>query len=206
MKKFTQEEIIEKAKKVHNNFYDYSLVEYVGMNQKVKIICPKHGVFEQRPNAHLMNKGCFKCRSSKGEEEVKRVLGKLNIEFIEQHKFENCRDKRVLMFDFYIPLLNTCIEYDGEQHFRALKNFGREKSFTRIQKSDLIKNNYCLENNIKLIRIPYTDFSKIEKRLKGEIKKRLTKFNLLVFFYFISFYRKGVLNFPESFLTNLFFF
>jgi hypothetical protein len=51
----------EKAKKVHGDKYDYSLVEYVNAKTKVKIICPKHGVFEQVPDSHIRNHGCKYC-------------------------------------------------------------------------------------------------------------------------------------------------
>ena len=61
MKKLTTEDFIKKAKEIHSDKYDYSLVEYKKSNEKVKIICPIHGVFEQQPNAHLNYKGCFKC-------------------------------------------------------------------------------------------------------------------------------------------------
>lgn len=47
MRKLSQEEWIEKAKKVHGDFYDYSLIEYINGSSFVKIICPKHGMFEQ---------------------------------------------------------------------------------------------------------------------------------------------------------------
>lgn len=52
---------IVKAKKIHTNKYDYSLVEYKGNNKKVKIICPLHGVFLQTPNNHLSGVECPKC-------------------------------------------------------------------------------------------------------------------------------------------------
>lgn len=61
MKKLTTNQFIEKAKQVHNNVYDYSLVEYVNNSTKVKIICSIHGMFEQTPNAHLSNRGCNLC-------------------------------------------------------------------------------------------------------------------------------------------------
>jgi superfamily II DNA or RNA helicase len=54
-------EFIEKAKEIHGNKYDYSKVEYINSKTKVKIICPEHGVFEQQPSNHLMNKGCLLC-------------------------------------------------------------------------------------------------------------------------------------------------
>ena len=59
------EEFIEKAKKIHGDDYDYSLVTYIGNKRNVKIVCPKHGVFEQTPNAHLRGAGCPKCYNEK---------------------------------------------------------------------------------------------------------------------------------------------
>ena len=55
---------IEKSNKKHNNKYDYSLVDYVNMLTKVKIICPIHGIFEQTPIAHR-NNGCAECAGNK---------------------------------------------------------------------------------------------------------------------------------------------
>ena len=61
MAKLTTEEFIAKAKAVHGDRYDYSKVEYVNNHTPVKIVCPIHGVFEQRPNNHFHNNGCPKC-------------------------------------------------------------------------------------------------------------------------------------------------
>lgn len=61
-KKMTKEEFIEKSKIIHSDKYDYSLVDYKNNFTKVKIICKKHGIFEQKPNGHLIQKsGCLKC-------------------------------------------------------------------------------------------------------------------------------------------------
>ena len=59
--RYTQKIFIEKAKAVHNNKYDYSDVIFKNVNTKVKIICPKHGMFEQLPYNHLKGQGCRKC-------------------------------------------------------------------------------------------------------------------------------------------------
>jgi predicted nucleic acid-binding Zn-ribbon protein len=64
-KKLTTNQFIEKAKAVHGDKYDYSLVEYKNSGTKVKIICPIHGVFEQRSYDHLRGRGCFKCNGNK---------------------------------------------------------------------------------------------------------------------------------------------
>jgi len=61
MKKFTRNEFIEKARKVHGDKYDYSKVEYINNKTKVCIICPEHGEFWQNPYSHLHGIGCPKC-------------------------------------------------------------------------------------------------------------------------------------------------
>lgn len=55
------EEFIHKSNKVHNNYYDYSKSKYVSAKDKITIICPIHGSFEQSVNDHLCGKGCIKC-------------------------------------------------------------------------------------------------------------------------------------------------
>lgn len=57
----TTEEFIQKAKAIHGDKYDYSKVEYVNATTKVRIMCPKHGEFWQRPSEHLRGAGCQKC-------------------------------------------------------------------------------------------------------------------------------------------------
>jgi len=59
---YTTEEFLEMCKKVYAaDRYDYSQVVYIGNKSPIKIICKKHGVFEQRPNNHLRGEGCYKC-------------------------------------------------------------------------------------------------------------------------------------------------
>src|SRR5260370_35613554 len=59
--KKSSDNFIQKANNIHNNKYDYSIAEYKNAKNKIKIICTKHGVFEQTPNNHLSGKGCAKC-------------------------------------------------------------------------------------------------------------------------------------------------
>jgi len=72
-KKINTEEFIERSKKIHSDVYDYSLANYVNMRKKLKIICKKHGIFDQKADNHLHGKGCPKCsferNTSKGEKE-----------------------------------------------------------------------------------------------------------------------------------------
>jgi len=148
--KSNTEEFIRKAKLVHRDKYDYNLVNYKNSKIKVKIICKEHSVFEQRPNDHLSSYGCPICSSSKGELQIDKYLVENNIKFEREKKFKELGKFR---FDFYIPRTNTVIEFDGIQHFKAIKVFGGEKELRRTIKSDRLKNQYCEDNNINLIRI-----------------------------------------------------
>ena len=81
----TQEETIEQFQKVHQDKYNYSLVKYINTNTKVKIICPKHGKFEQLPLNHKNGDGCPKCSHttplSKGE-----LIERFN--FVHKNKYD----------------------------------------------------------------------------------------------------------------------
>lgn len=60
-KKLTQDEFLEKARKIHGDKYDYSKVEYKTTWTPVAIICPEHGTFYQVPHNHLLGHGCPMC-------------------------------------------------------------------------------------------------------------------------------------------------
>ena len=157
-KKLTTDEFIENAKEIHGNKYDYSLVEYKKNNIRVKIICKNHGIFNQTPQKHLlMKRGCPICKSSKGELQIFKYLKNHKILFKSQYSLKECRNTQPLPFDFYLPDNNCCIEYDGIQHFKPIEHFGGEKSLEKTKINDQIKNEYCNKNNIKLLRIKYTE-------------------------------------------------
>lgn len=160
MKLMDIEEFIKKANNIHKNIYDYSKVNYKGMKSKVDIICKKHGKFSQTPVSHLQGAGCPVCSNSKGELRIRNFLETNNIKFIEQYKFDDCINpitNNKLIFDFYLPELNTLIEYDGMQHFKPIKHFGGDKTLNKQIINDLIKDQYCDYNTIKLIRWDYLD-------------------------------------------------
>jgi hypothetical protein len=73
-------EFLDKVISLHNNFYDYSLVLYKNTNTKVKIICPRHGIFEQTPKNHSHKHGCPRCAL----EYKSKSLSKSNQDFISQ--------------------------------------------------------------------------------------------------------------------------
>lgn len=150
-------EFIQKSIHVHQNKYDYSKVKYKTSKSKIEIICPKHGVFKQTPNSHIKGQGCPVCKLSKGEMLIEKLLTESNIKFIRQHKFDDCKNRRSLPFDFYLPNQNVCIEFNGRQHYEPVIAFGGEKTFKETLKNDKIKESYCKNNNINLLTIKYTD-------------------------------------------------
>lgn len=85
-----------------------------------------------------------------------------------QYRFSDCRDKNPLPFDFAIlngdGSIKFLLEYDGEQHFYPMKFKGGEERFKETQLHDQLKNEYCKEHNIKLIRISYKD--NLKEKLK----------------------------------------
>ena len=144
--------------------------EYQGVNTAILHRCKIDGyVWRAQPANILFSKGCPQCNESKGERQVRQWLDKNIISFIYQKTFTDCIDLRVLPFDFYIPKYNLCIEYDGEQHFRPVDFNGKgdewaNQQFLTTQKHDEIKNQYCKDNNISLLRIPY--FKSVEEELE----------------------------------------
>ena len=102
------------------------------------------------------------CAKSKGEEKIISLLLEMQVPFVTQKRFESCifpETNKQLVFDFYLPEQNLLIEYDGEQHFHEIRN--DRYDFQELQKRDAFKNNWCFENNIELVRIPYYDFDKL---------------------------------------------
>lgn len=155
--KLTTEIFIRKSSDIHDNKYDYSLVNYTGHYDKVKINCPVHGIFEQGAGSHLSGIGCPRCSESKGEKEIFNYLVQRGIVFETQKTFEGCHYKKKLRFDFYLPEHNLCIEYDGKQHFEPIKYYGGQKGLEIIQTKDNIKVDFCKSNNINLLRIRFDD-------------------------------------------------
>ncbi len=174
-KKLNTKEFLEECFKIHGNKYDYSKVEYVNNKTKIQIICPCHGSFFQLPWSHRGGSGCQKCKSSHGERLIRQFLEKNNINFLEQVKFDTCKNIRELPFDFYLCNRDILIEYQGEQHFppksknRMFGASNANKQYELIAFRDKIKLNWCLKNNKKLIVISYKDISRVDDILRIHI-------------------------------------
>jgi very-short-patch-repair endonuclease len=174
-------EFIKKAKAIHGNTYDYSLVFYKNSSIPVEIKCKKHGFFKQSPNSHMNGSGCPFCNESKGERKISQILIKQDISFIRQMRFDRCRNINHLPFDFYIQSHNILIEFDGKQHFLAKPHWGGEKALQRVQKHDQIKNRFAERRNIRLVRIPYTEYDRIEEILSEALKLEYQPLQLSLF-------------------------
>lgn len=152
---------IERSINIHGNKYDYTKSNYTKAHDMITIICPIHGEFEQLATNHLSGKGCYKCSESLKESKkliiIDKFLDSLNLFYHHEYRFNDCRNIKPLPFDRYIPELNLCIEYDGEQHFIPTLHWGGEEKLMQYKINDEIKTNYCKENDIKLLRIKYND-------------------------------------------------
>jgi hypothetical protein len=144
----TEEEFIKKANLIHNNKYDYSLINYKLAHDKVKIICPIHGEFTQLAYGHLASKGCPKCANqySTQHEHIKYIITQYNINFE-----ENSRSIiPPLELDFYLPDYKIGIEINGIYWHSELQ--GKDKNY------HLNKTNLCKEKGIRLIHINENEF------------------------------------------------
>lgn len=146
---------VEEIKEIFNKDKHYEIINidnYKNYKSKFKV---KHldcnRIFETNLDTWINQKSrCPECSISIGENLVYEWLENNNFEFIHNHPFKDCKDKRVLPFDFYLPKENICIEFDGPQHHE--ETFYSKDLEDRIKK-DNIKTEYCKKNNIKLIRI-----------------------------------------------------
>lgn len=137
--------------------------------------------FKMTPNAFLnIGNRCTHCRISKGEKRVDDYLKKVEVNFVREYTFTNCRHIRPLPFDFAIiddqGKLLALIEYDGEHHYREWRfscQKTAEEKLKNTQRNDSIKDKYCEENSILLLRIPYWEFNNIERILEKWLQNEL---------------------------------
>lgn len=148
---------------------NYALLkrEFLGNDQLLTIRCDNGHIYKTRLNKFVSGRRCPKCKRSSGEKRIADYLINKGINFIEEYSFDDLRGlgNGKLRFDFAIfknGQLECLIEYDGKQHFEDTPIFSDNKN---IQFNDKLKDKYCKQNNIKLIRISYKNFSHIEKIL-----------------------------------------
>lgn len=150
-------------------FGHLKVLKFIGSikgNSKYLVECDCGKVYEIYANnltqGNTTSCGCVK--ESHGEQKIREILNINNINFISQKKFQDFKfndTNGTPRFDFYLPEKNIIIEYDGEQHFKPIFSFDTEQTFKKRQLHDKEKNQYCFNNNITLIRIPYTHFNNL---------------------------------------------
>lgn len=151
---------------------EYTVIgKYVNSHTKIEI---KHNVCgyvnKVRPNNFLGGTRCSICNESKGERTIREYLERNNIKYEEEKEFEDLIRYNPLRFDFYIEEYNLLIEYDGIQHYEHIPHFGTYDDYKDTIERDELKNNYCKENNIYLLRIPYNYINEIDNILDRGIR------------------------------------
>lgn len=158
---------------LNNSVTPYDVTFCSGL--KVYWKCKNGHEWKANIDSRVKGNNCMLCSESGGEKNISIVLDKIQILYEREKKFDNCKNIRKLPFDFYLPDYNICIEYDGEQHFKPINYFGGTKKFNQLKLHDEIKTKFARENNIALLRIPYTEFNNVENIIISFIRKKSHK-------------------------------
>jgi predicted nucleic acid-binding Zn-ribbon protein len=145
------------------------LDEYQTGKTRVSVRCSRCG-HSWRPVAHRLvgetYRGCPRCCMSKGEKHIARVLLGAGVCFTQEHTFLDLYspNKGKLRFDFAVwgqGSLSHLIEYDGKYHHRPYPHAGGELRLERQKRNDRLKTEYCLANEIRLVRLSSIDYKSI---------------------------------------------
>ena len=173
-KKITQEEFLERLGPECLEEYEV-LDQYINMNTKIRFKHKKCGtIFSLEPDKFITRnhkKYCPTCylKKSKGEIIIENYFKNNNIDYQREFIFPDLPSKR---FDFYLPDYKIAIEFDGIQHFQPIQKFGGQEEFILTQQRDKIKNQFCLNNYITLLRIPYTEIDNLPQILYQIFKEK----------------------------------
>lgn len=162
---WSNEKYITEIKKNCN--YIYPKENYIRWNVPIEHACSKCGYsWKVAPTSVLHNPHCPSCDGSTGERKISSILDEYQIQYECQKKFDDLKNINSLRYDFYLPSFNTLIEYDGQYHYQPIIS---KESFEKGKMRDELKNDYALEHNIKLIRIPYWEYDNIESILQKQL-------------------------------------
>lgn len=169
--------------KVYQNNPNIKIISrYCGLKNPVTCMCKIDGtVFDVSKASNLLyeNVQCPYCSTSKSEQMIMNILNHNQYNYKFHYRFDDCKYIHTLEFDFAIfeyGNLLCLIEYDGEQHFKPIDFSGKGDLWAldqlRItQRRDQIKTNYCFQNNIPLIRIPYWERNNMEDFILSKINE-----------------------------------
>ena len=166
---------VEQARKVHG-LENYSYPErYINNVTPINIHCHsivpnsnpprEHGLFLQTPESHKNGSGCTKCAEerygSRLEKEVKHYLNEMEITYGVDQTLPGLKYISSLFVDILIDIpekfpRKIVIEVDGRQHFQSISTWGGDQDFELRKTRDKVKDLYCTQNNITLIRVPYS--------------------------------------------------
>ena len=139
---------------------------------KVSWICAKNNNHKWKASVGVRvykNTGCPSCSGSKGEDKIEKYLFTIEMPFETQKKFEGLKVKGKLKCDFFIPKINTVIEFNGNQHYESVDYWGGKEGLAKRKKHDKIKESYCKENGINFEVIRYDE--DVETRMNEILEK-----------------------------------
>ena len=173
--KLSLEEFIYRSNEKHNNFYEYTQVEYINSDIKVKIICPKHGIFSQTPHNHMRGAKCKRCTMngcSKVQIEWLKYLENELILIIEHHDNvgeHRIKNKKRYTADGYCKSINTIFEFQG-CYYHGCKtcmptgiNIKCKKTFEELYDKTQKKKEHCINEGYNYIEIWECEWNKIKK-------------------------------------------
>lgn len=151
---------------------DYTLLstEYINAQEDLIVMCNHNHIYQTNWNRFQNGKRCPYCynenKMSKGMKKIIDYLNCHNIDFILEYRIDDCRSTYPLPFDIYLTQQDILIEFDGQQHFMALEHWGGIDGLIERKIHDTMKNYYCQQNNLNLIRIAYYELNEIEQILE----------------------------------------
>ena len=124
--------------------------------------------------SHTLSCGCLLSKNNSNISQIINELGYTNVQ--EKTVYLNSEEIMCIRFDNYIEELNLAIEYDGEGHYIPIDWAGKGEDWAneelkRTQQRDEIKNQYCYDNNINLLRIPYFEEDNILNIILNKINE-----------------------------------
>ena len=147
-------------------------------HKKVWWKCCNNHIWNAAISSRTSGSGCRQCKGSSGEDEIEKILNNNSVLYEKEYIFKECRNILPLLFDFYLPKYNFCIEYQGNHHFEPIRfsySITKEKAIKNFKEQkyrDKIKVKYCKDNNINFLRIPYWEFDNIENILNEKVLER----------------------------------
>lgn len=161
-----------RAKKIHGTKYNYKLVKYINLHSKVTILCKLHGVFKQRPMAHVnLAQGCPKCNYTISKPEAE-WLDSLNIPKNYRNKTIKVNNKRFNV-DGFDPKTNTVYEFNGDYWHGNPKKFNPDDINPRtkttygiLYKKTIEKQKFLEKNGYTVVSIWESEWKTKRKGLK----------------------------------------